>query len=410
VSPCLVETRPRLQQRTEAHQLAGPAEPEGSGQLPLSPVEGDEAAFLDRPVDHDDLVIGMGVPDDLDLRVVLVGPEIRHRHVGIGRSTPGQQTAGGGRPLFRRVRPVFDADVRTEPLVEPTGQIAGHHDVVGRVQRGIGLHAVVDLEAGVGQPVRRRDHAYPDDDDIGGDERTVDQDHAAHQFASGRTLGGEPGHADPGADIDTVVDVQGGTGRSHAVTEDAGQGHRQRLDHGDLRTEAATGGGHLRPDESGPDDDEPGRLRDGGAESEAILQSAERVDTSEVCSVGKGAGVGSGGYHGAVERQAVPVVEHEGVSDHIQSGGNMPEPEIETESVDLLRVPQTDTVESPRPGQKLLRQRRAVIRLVGLRTDHDDPPAVTLGAQRLSGAQSGQRCAHHGDRRVCVEHHERPED
>ena len=124
--------------------------------------------------------------------------------------------------------------------------------------------------------------------------------------------------------------------------------------------------------------------------------------------IGKGAGVGTGGYDGAVEYQPVAVVELEGVARHVQGRGHMPEPQIEAESVDLLGIAQSDPVEAPGPGQKLLRQRRAVVGLVRLGADQDDPTVVALGAQRLGRPQPGQRCADNGDRRVRIEHHERP--
>ncbi len=106
--------------------------------------------------------------------------------------------------------------------------------------------------------------------------------------------------------------------------------------------------------------------------------------------------------------QPVAVVELEGVARHVEGRGHVPEPQIEAEGVDLLGIAQSDPVEAPGAGQKLLRQRRAVVGLVRLGADQDDPTVVALGAQRLGRPQPGQRCADNGDRRVRIEHHERP--
>jgi len=65
------------------------------------------------------------------------------------------------------------------------------------------------------------------------------------------------------------------------------------------------------------------------------------------------------------------------------------ETKIETESGDLLRIPQTDTVEPPCPGQELLRQWRTVIRLMCLGPDQDDPSAVAFAAKRFGRPQTG---------------------
>jgi len=126
--------------------------------------------------------------DHLDLRVVLIGPEVGHRRVRICTPAAGEQAPRRGHPLFGRVRPVLDPDLRPEPVVEPARQVARHHHVVGRVQGGVGADAVADLEAGVGQPLRRRRHAYPHHDDVGGDHGAVHQCHPGHLGATTRVL------------------------------------------------------------------------------------------------------------------------------------------------------------------------------------------------------------------------------
>ena len=168
-----VEARPRLQQGAVSHELAGAAEAEGGGEPTGSPVERDEATLLDRPVDHDDVVVGSGVPDHLDLDVVLVGPEVRNRDIGRGVAASDQQVARRRHALLGGVGPVLDPDVGTGPLVEPPGHVAGHHDVVGGVQGGVGDHTVGDLETGARQPRRGGDDPDTDDDHVGVDDPAV---------------------------------------------------------------------------------------------------------------------------------------------------------------------------------------------------------------------------------------------
>jgi len=275
---------------------------------------------------------------------------------------------------------VLDPDLGAEARIEPPGQVARHHHVVGRKQGGVGPHAVGDVEAGTGQPVGRGRHPDTDDHDVGGDHRPVDQGHARHPDTVPRCLGHQPRHPHTGSHLDAVIAVQAGAHRPQLVSEHTGQGHREGFDHRDLGAEAATGGGHLGPDESGT---HHGQLRalilDGRSQGDAVLEGAQGPYPPDVGRIGKRPDMGPGGHHGAVVVQKVAVIDLETVSGDIEGDGGVPEAKVEAEGVDLLRFPQTDAVESPGAGQELLRQRRPVVGRMGFGTDQDDPTGVPVG-------------------------------
>ena len=125
------------------------------------------------------------------------------------------------------------------------------------------------VEPGVGQPVRRRDHADAHHDDVRRQRLTAVELH--HEPA--RTPADPAGvvGADAVRTPRTATPVRSST-PCDAVQrpakcapiigpEDVAQRDVERLEHGDPAPEGGTGGGHLGPDETGADDDDPASPR-----------------------------------------------------------------------------------------------------------------------------------------------------
>ena len=125
-------------------------------------------------------------------------------------------------------------------------------------------------------------------------------------------------------------------------------------------------------------------------ERERVVERAEHEHA-----VGQRAGVhpeqhpgrGAGGDHEAVEAErlhasAVAAVDRDLAGVEVEPDGTNPELEVEVEVV-VARVRSATPVGVDLAGEQLLRQRRSVVGLVGLRADEDHPPVEALPAQRL---------------------------
>jgi len=318
----------------------------------------------------------------------------------------GQQAAGCGHSLLGGIGPVLDPDVGAEALVEPTGHVSRHHHVVGGVQRGVGHDTVVHLEPRTVQPLGGGHHSDPDDHHVGVDRRSVIELDSLDLGTTTRRA--QRRNTDPGEELDAVVGVQRCARRAHLVAEHAGQRLGQGLDHGHGRAQSTARGGHLGPDEARPHHDDADTLDSRGPpEVEGVLQSPQGVHTRQRRGPGQGTRVGAGGDHQSVEAQRGAVVELERVPVDVEPPGPVSEAQIESESGDLLRRPQHDSIEPPRAGQELLGQRGAVVRQMGLGTDQHHGARVPLGTQGLGGPQTGEGCADDGDGRARVKHHGR---
>ena len=99
----------------------------------------------------------------------------------------------------------------------------------------------------------------------------------------------------------------------------------------------------------------------------------------------------------AVERDLAAVGDDQPAPVDVEAGRRGTESPRHAERVEVVGLAELDPVGLPFAGQQLLRQRRSVVRPVGLRTDDDQLAVVPAGAQRLDGAQPGQRASDDDD-------------
>ena len=114
-------------------------------------------------LDHAHVVVAAGDARELDLHVVLVRPERRHRSVGADARTV-EQAARGVLALLHCVRPVLDAHRRLEERIQPARAVAcGDYVLGGSCTGRVADDAVVDLRArssrASGSPARLRRRA-----------------------------------------------------------------------------------------------------------------------------------------------------------------------------------------------------------------------------------------------------------
>src|SRR5581483_11245273 len=129
-------------------------------------------------------------------------------------------------------------------------------------------------------PRRVRGDAHAHDDQVGFNGGPVVQQHpfdAVHPV--------EAGDAGTETEVDAVVVVQRRARGTHLLTQGFGEGRGQRLEHGDRRARGVAGGGDLRTDEAGTDDDRPPASGydavQVGADGETVVDRAEEMNALE---------------------------------------------------------------------------------------------------------------------------------
>ena len=141
------------------------------------------------------------MPDVLHAQVVLVGVEVRQPVID-ARTIEDAEPGKASRP--DRVVPVLDTEPVAQQRIASVGDVpGGPHVRIGGSQPFVDEDAVVDDQAGLLGQAGIRDGADPYQHDICRQYLAVHPDAGDHAVA---TL--EPVDADPGAQIDPVVDVQ----------------------------------------------------------------------------------------------------------------------------------------------------------------------------------------------------------
>ncbi len=265
-------------------------------------------------------------------------------------------------------------------------------------------HPVVEGEPGTLQPPDLGVDPDPDDDHVGPQFGAVRQTH----LDGGRTLLVREHLLETraGAQLDAVVAVQLRAGLSHLLAQHPSHRGGQRLDHGHLGTESATGGGHLEPDETGADHHHlrpfPRRVEP-LADREAVVEGPQRADTGHPVGPRQPARAGTGRHDQPVEGELGPVVEANRTGAGVEGGRAMAEPELEAEGVEHVGRVVVDPLEVPDTGEELLRQRGPVVGGVPLVAHDDDRTLVLFVSELLGGAQPGERGADHEDRCIGIE-------
>ena len=90
-------------------------------------------------------------------------------------------------------------------------------------------------------------------------------------------------------------------------------------------------------------------------------------------------------------------VERERARRQVDGLGARPQPQVELELV-VRQLAQRELLGLGLPREELLRQRRAVVRELGLGADEHEPAVEAFTPQGLDRAQARERRAHHRDR------------
>ena len=149
--------RPRraaLDEAAERHQQARPVHGQDPDETVAPAVQRHEPALVGGAVHHPHLVGPGRAAGELDLAVVLVGPEPGHRVVGRGRRgivgriarQVGQEPAGRVLTHGDGVVPVLDPHQLAEAVAGPAGHVAGRHDARGGEGGGVAHDPVVERQ------------------------------------------------------------------------------------------------------------------------------------------------------------------------------------------------------------------------------------------------------------------------
>ena len=140
-----------------------------------------------------------------------------------------------------------------------------------------------------------------------------------------------------------------------------------------------------------------GRCSSVGADRDRIGERAQHEDPGEVRRARQRARRRAGGDHEAVEGERLARVEGEGAGTEVDGVGAGRQPEVEIEVV-VVELPERELLDLGLPREEVLRQRRPVVRELGLGADEHEAAVEPLTAQGLDRAQSRERRAHHRDR------------
>ena len=357
---------------------------EGGHEVPLG-----HGAVLDP-----ELVVGPGPAAELDLHVVLVGPEVGDGGVRQPVVLGEDEVAGGRLPLLHGVGPVLDPHPLVEERVVPPGDVAGGDDVGdARPAVLVADDAVVEGEPRGVEPAGGRDHAGADDDHVGRQHPAVAQADRLDRVAA---LEAGDGHA--AVKADAVVEVQMGAPRPGLGAERGGQRHWQRFDDVDVEAPLAGGGGHLGADEPGADHRHPPAGGQRRPQRQAVVEGPQHVDASEGRLAGEPPGGGAGGDHEPVEGDRFAISQPEDPRLEVDAGGGAAEAPVDLEPLDGRRGAQRRQLGVGGAGQDLLGQRGTVVGEGVLGPHGHDPAVVAERAECLDGRQAGQGGADDHDR------------
>uniref|UniRef100_A0A0N4Z2Z2 LigA n=1 Tax=Parastrongyloides trichosuri TaxID=131310 RepID=A0A0N4Z2Z2_PARTI len=202
---------------------------------------------------------------DLQLDVILVGPEPRHfRRRGRAADDGRGHLLGLFQGVGHALQPVHDAAVDRDG---PPRHIADRVDV--RVAGAGGLidhHAVLARQARSPRQGFARQSADADKDGVRRDQRSVGQPHAA--VLEARDL-------DAGQDLDAVFLVQIGEEGRQGLRRHAGQHPVHALDHHRLGAQGAGRGRRLQPDIAAADHRQPFARRQHGLQPLGVIEGAQ---------------------------------------------------------------------------------------------------------------------------------------
>ena len=185
---------------------------------------------------------------NLDLDLVLIAPEVRHR---VERLGPAKKILGSARAHLGGVHPVLDPQPPLILAADPGGDVTGRVDAIGGLQELVAVNPVVKAEAAPLKPLRFRDRADGDEHAVGPQRGPV----IAHDRGDMTVLAsGELGDANVGVHDDARGAVQFRDRRADERAYLADHRLCQRVHDGDRAPEGACGGGDLHAEEPGPDD------------------------------------------------------------------------------------------------------------------------------------------------------------
>ena len=150
-------------------------ESEDADELPFPTVQRRKPMIFEGSGDDLDLVIGSNPTGELNLAVVLIGPEPRDRCEGLRLGIGGQETLCCMHALLDRIVPVLDPHHLVEAMIWPTRNITRCGDARSSEHGRITDDTVVDGEPRPLEPFGVRNNADTDDDEVGIDFGAIGQ-------------------------------------------------------------------------------------------------------------------------------------------------------------------------------------------------------------------------------------------
>jgi hypothetical protein len=198
-----------------------------------------------------------------------------------------------------------------------------------------------------------------------------------------------------GDQADAVLAVELGEQPPDARTEDVRHRDVLRLDDRDRAPVGASGGGELRPDESGTHHDYRGPGGQLPAEGQTVVRRADGVHAWHVLGARKRSRLDTGGDDQGGVGQPLPVGGLHDTGDRVKTSGPDAEAQVDVQAGQLLQGQQGHRLLRRSGGQHLLGQRGLVVRVVQLFADHRDASVESHLSQGLDGADPRHRCADH---------------
>ena len=188
-------------------------------------------------------------------------------------------------------------------------------------------------------------------------------------------------------------------GGTHLGPERSHQRRRRALQHGDIETTLASGGGDLEPDEAGADHDDPrsGALVERRPQRERVVERSQLEEAGQIWLAGQLPARRADGEDHAVRPQHRVIGERQAASAGIEGHRPHSEAEVELQLVERLRLAQGDAVGLPLAGEHLLGQRGTVVRCVRLGADQRDRAGEPFATQRLTRSEAGEGRSDDGD-------------
>jgi hypothetical protein len=367
-------------------------------------VDGDEAARGERSLGNHDCIGGRRHADRLDVDAELARPERRDREVSATLRRRADHVVRRDRGLLDGVSPVLEREELMQvERVRKACDVAGDEHVVGD-DEVVGEHAAAGVardsvhprrEPRAEQPLGVADGPERDDRHVRLHAAPVVQVRAAKAPLRVALERGD-GHAASQVDAALVLQLRGAPG-DHAPQRAAQRGSAA-LEERHREAQLAACRGDLRAREAAADHQHAlGPRGEPLVQPLGVVPAAQDEHTVELplARLGPRSCARSGGDEHAIVREHAAVGEAHALVLRVELDGGDAEPPLDP--LDRAPARQGRARRRDPAGEHGLRQRRAIVREMGLVADDRQFAAEALGAQRLGRAKPGQRGADDDD-------------